>query len=215
MKFGDIFKLGLTLMIYAAAACVGLAFVYAGTEKTIKARAAADLEAALKDLFPAAESFDEITGTITSSSSLVSFGSEYAAKKDGAIIGVALQAAGGSYGGPIKLLVGINADGTVNRVKVLEHADTPGFGANAADPAYYVNEAKKITFTGQFENKPISDPFEPKNDVIAISGATITSRAVSLIVKTAGEAAEKWLANGPQNSASEGQNGMIANVGQK
>jgi electron transport complex protein RnfG len=194
VKPWDIIKLGLVLMIYAAAACVGLAFVYAGTKNTIEERTRADLEAALKELFPNAVDFEEITGTIQSSDARVTFESEYAAKQGGKITGAALRASGGSYGGPIKILVGVNADGTVSRVKVMEHADTPGFGANAADPAYYVNEEKKITFTGQFDGKSLDDPFEAKNDVIAISGATITSRAVASIVKATGLAAEQWLA---------------------
>jgi len=40
----------------------------------------------------------------------------------------------------------------------------------------------------------VNDPFEPKNDVIAITAATITSRAVSRIVRTAGRAASQWMA---------------------
>jgi electron transport complex protein RnfG len=194
MKFTEIFKLGLVLMIYAAAACVGLAFVYAGTEKTIKARAQADLENALRELFPGADGFEDITGSITSPDSLVGFESEYAVSRGGVLAGAALRATGGSYGGPIKVLVGVNADGTISRVKIMEHSDTPGFGANAADPNYFVDEARNITFTGQFDGKSLADPFEAKNDIVIVSGATVTSRAVSVVVKTAGTAAEQWLA---------------------
>jgi electron transport complex protein RnfG len=193
MKAWDIVKLGLVLMIYAAAACVGLAFVYTGTAKTIEERTAADLENALKELFPGADSFEEITGAIQSPDPAVSFESAYAVKKGGKLTGAAIRAVGGSYGGPIKILVGINADGTISRIKIMEHSDTPGLGANAADPGYYVNEEKKITFYGQFDGKALSDPFEAKNDVIAITASTITSRSVSVLVKTTGMAAEAWL----------------------
>jgi electron transport complex protein RnfG len=176
---------------------VGLAFVYSATQKTIAERSRTDLEAALKELFPEADGFDDISGSITSPEATVSFGSEYAVKQGGRIIGAALQSSGGSYGGVIRILVGVNAGGTISRIKIMEHSDTPGFGANAVDPSYYVNAEKKITFPGQFDGKPVGDAFEPKNDVIAISGATITSRAVSTVVKTAGRAAEEWLdANG-------------------
>jgi electron transport complex protein RnfG len=221
MKPWDIIKLGLVLMIYAAAACVGLAFVYAGTEKTIEKQVRDAQKAALKELFPGADDdgFEEITGTIPNpAGGTVTFESEYAAKQGGKIIGVVLQASGKSYGGAIKILVGVNADGTISGVKVTEHADTPGFGAYAADPNYYVNEAekippfnsfflmlvqlsantnseeKKITFTGQFNGRSLDDPLEVKKDIIAISGATITSRAVASIVKTTGLAAKQWLA---------------------
>jgi len=40
----------------------------------------------------------------------------------------------------------------------------------------------------------VGDPFEPKNDVVAITAATITSRAVADSVKAAGLAASAWLA---------------------
>ncbi|MDR2072594.1 MAG: RnfABCDGE type electron transport complex subunit G [Spirochaetaceae bacterium] len=194
MKTWDILKLGLVLMVYAAVACVGLAFVYAGTEKTIEQRERADQEAALKELFPHAERFEEIPGTIVSPDNTVSFESQWEARQGSTIIGVALQAVGGSYGGSIEILVGVNADGTISRIKIMSHSDTPGLGANAAKKGYFVNKEKRITFYDQFDGKPVSDPFEPKNDVIAITAATITSRAVSTAVKVAGTAAEQWLA---------------------
>ncbi|MDR2049847.1 MAG: FMN-binding protein [Treponema sp.] len=194
MKIRDIFKLGLVLVAYATAACVGLAFVYAGTEKTIERRNRADQEAALKEIFPAADSFEEITGAIESSDPAVVFESEWAVRQDGRLVGAALQAVGGSYGGPIKILAGISAAGKISRIKIMEHSDTPGLGANAADPSYFVNEEQELSFADQFTGKPVADPFEPKNDVAAISAATITSRAVSTAVKAAGAAAEKWLA---------------------
>jgi electron transport complex protein RnfG len=192
MKFWDILKLGLVLVAYAAAACVGLAFVYSATEKTIEQRSRADQEAALKELFPDADDFEDITGTITSSDPAVAFESEWAVRRNGVLAGAALQAVGGSYGGPIKILVGVSASGEISRIKVMEHSDTPGLGANAADPAYLVNEEQ--SFAGQFEGKPLNDPFEPKNDVMIITAATITSRAVAATVKAAGTSAERWLA---------------------
>ncbi|MDR1506585.1 MAG: FMN-binding protein [Treponema sp.] len=193
MKIWDILKLGLVLMIYAVAACTGLAFVYAGTAKTIEARNAAGLEAALKELFPEADGFEDITGAIKSPGGEVSFETEWAVRRDGKLAGVAIRSSVGSYGGPVKILAGVGVDGKISRIKVMEHTDTPGLGANAADPGYYVNEEKKITFAGQFDEKPVSDPFEPKNDVIAITAATITSRAVAVAVKTSGVAAQQWL----------------------
>ncbi len=53
-------KLGCILAVYAAVACVMLAFVYAGTSKIIASRVAADQQAALKEIFPDADSFDSV-----------------------------------------------------------------------------------------------------------------------------------------------------------
>ena len=193
MKAWDTIKLGLVLMAYAVAACVGLAFVYAKTKAEIDIQDAANLEMSIKDLFPDADSFNDLKGAITSGDSGVSFDNQYSVIRGGKIIGAAIQGSTGSYGGSIVVLTGVSADGKISRVKIMSHSDTPGLGANAGKPNYFVDKKAGITFCGQFEGKKTSDPFEPKNDVIAITAATITSRAVSKVVKAAGQAASKWL----------------------
>lgn len=187
-------KLGLVLAAYAAAACVGLAFVYTGTAEVIAERQKADLEAALKDLFPAGEDFSEISGQLKSGDGTVSFVNEYEVKAAGQVIGVAVRAVGASYGGKITVLVGTGADGKISGAKVLENKDTPGLGANAASPTYFVDRSSKTTFTGQFKGKPITDPFQVKGDVVAITASTITSKAVTGVVKACGLASGEWLA---------------------
>ncbi|MDR2534406.1 MAG: FMN-binding protein [Treponema sp.] len=176
-------KLGIVLALYATAACVGLAFVYEGTKKPIEQGAAKALDEALKELFPDADNFKEITGTIASSEQNVTFETQYAAQKGDDIVGAALEASGPSYGGPIKILVGIGGDGKITRIKILEHSDTPGLGANAT----------KESFSGQFTKKAVTDPFEAKNDVAAITASTVTTRAVANVVKIAGQAGSAWL----------------------
>ncbi|MDR3114109.1 MAG: FMN-binding protein [Treponema sp.] len=187
-------KLGIVLALYATAACVGLAFVYSATSETIAIRQQADLKVALQELFPEGDGFTDITGTISSPDAAVAFETQYAARKGTALIGAAIQASAASYGGTLKVLVGVGVDGRISRVKILEHQDTPGLGANAAAPTYYVDKGKKITFYGQFAGKSLEDPFEVKGDVVAITASTITSRAVTGAVKASGDAASLWLA---------------------
>lgn len=186
-------KLGFIMAIYATVACVSLAFVYTGTQRVIAERQKSDLEAALKELFPQGETFDEVTGTLRSPDSSVNFQNEYVIKQAGAPIGMAVRAVGASYGGPVTVLVGVGVDGKIAGVKILENKDTPGLGANAANPSYFVDRASGITFYGQFKGKALSDPFEVKGDVIAITASTITSKAVTNVVKTAGQTAGAWL----------------------
>ncbi len=192
----NMMKLGLVLAAYATAACVCLAFVYTGTKQVIAERQKANLEASLKDLFPAASSFQEADDSFASPDSSVSFANEYIAKDGDQIIGVAVRAVGASYGGPITVLVGVGNDRRIVGAKVSEHKDTPGLGANAANPAYFVDKASKTTFVGQFKGKSIDDPFEVKGDVVAITASTITSKAVTGTVKAAGRAAGEWFAKG-------------------
>jgi electron transport complex protein RnfG len=197
-------KLGLILAVYSAVACVGLAFVYAGTAKIISQRQQADLDEALKELFPDAENFKSIQG-ISSPDPAVSIEGDpenplntgaFAALKNGTIIGAALRTSRASYNGAIKIMVGVKADGNISGVKILEHNDTPGLDANAGSKTYYVDRAKGIHFYDQFNGKKASDPFTVKNDVIAITAATITSRAVAESIKAAGSAAMAWFASG-------------------
>jgi electron transport complex protein RnfG len=181
-----ILRLGLTLALFAAAACVVLAFVYQGTKKRIDAHQREDLEAALGDMFPGADAFPDITGNLESPDPSVAFEGIYEVRRGPELAGLALRVSRGSYGGPLKALVGVNAGGTIAGVRILEHQDTPGLGAKAASPSY----------TGQFAGKPASDPFEVRADVEAITASTITSQAVAGAVKAAGRAALSYLGGG-------------------
>jgi len=190
----NMLKLGIILAIYASVACVGLAFVYAGTKKVIAERQKTDLEAALNDLFPQGKGFDEVTGSLKSTEPSVTFNNVYEVKDGNGPLGVAIRAVGASYGGPVTVLVGVGANGKIAGVKVLESKDTPGLGANAANPTYFVDRTKRLTFTDQFKGKAVTDPFEVKGDVIAITASTITSKAITGIVKVCGQTGSQWLA---------------------
>ena len=189
-------KLGLVLALFAGTACASLAVVYSLTAETIAAHQQEELNAALKQIFPATDGFDIITGKLSSADPKISIGGAYAVKKSGALIGIAVQAKGPSYGGEAALLSGFSADKKVVRVVVLDLKDTPGLGANAANHAYYVDKANKTTFPGQFSGKSLSDPFQVKDDVAAITASTITSQALTAIVKASGDAAAGYLATG-------------------
>ncbi len=187
--------LGLVLALYATVACVGLAFVYTGTKKTIEGHDQKKLETALAEIFPDSDGYEKITGQINSPDSGVTFSDQYAIKKGGAVIGVAISASAGSYGGPIVMMVGVGTNGKVSGIKILQNQDTPGLGAKASSPNYYVDRKKGITFYGQFAGKAVTDPFQVKSDVAAITASTITSKAVALAVKTASQAGFSWLAS--------------------
>jgi electron transport complex protein RnfG len=195
----DTIKMVAALVIFATAACVGLAFVYEGTKPVIAERTKADLDAALKEIFPDADTFDEIEG-LSSGNPAVRFDAAYSAKKGGAVSGVAVQAVSGGFNDDITVLIGIASGGGITGVKILANTETPGLGANAAKANYYVgNKADEITFYGQFKGMRADDTIAVQKDggtVEAITAATITSRAVSLIVSEAAKAGAAWLARG-------------------
>ncbi len=84
------------------------------------------------------------------------------------------------YGGNIQITVGITADGTVSGISILSINETAGLGMKATEPAFY----------GQYEGKQ-TEKFAVSKDggegepIDAISGATITSRAVTAAVNVA------------------------------
>lgn len=200
MKRWQMIKLGLILAAYTIVGCVGLAIVYNSTSKTIAQRQEADLQAGLREAFPKATGFTP-TDTVKSSNPKVIFDAAYTADGPSGRLGIAVKVRGGSYGGLTTLIVGVSTDGTITGVKVLENKDTPGLGANAASPTYYVDKVTRTTFAGQFAGKNLTDGFVVKKDVIAITSATITSRAITGLVQAVGKAVSDVLGIG---SSSQG-----------
>jgi electron transport complex protein RnfG len=182
------FQLGLILALFAGVACAGLAVVYSLTEETIAAQQKKDLDSALKEIFAGADEFEEIPASDEEKKAR----SMYTAKKGGSLVGIAVRAAGPSYGGDAVVLSGFTPDKKIARVVILELLDTPGLGANARKPNYFVDKPNRITFPGQFAGKSIDDPFEVKADVQVITAATITSRSLTAIIKASGEAAAAY-----------------------
>ena len=84
------------------------------------------------------------------------------------------------YGGDIEVTVGITKDGTVNGVSILSISETAGLGMKATQPSFY--EQYVGVQTSQFYVSKDGGDGEP---IDAISGATITSRAVTGAVNEA------------------------------
>ena len=205
MKRWQMIKLGLILAVYTIVGCVGLAFVYNSTSKTIAQRQKADLQAGLHEVFPKATGFTP-TDKVKSANPTIVFDAAYTADGPSGSLGIAVKVHGPSYGGPTTLIVGVSTDGTITGVKVLENKDTPGLGANAASSTYYVDKATKTTFSGQFAGKKLTDGFVVKKDVIAITSATITSRSITNLVQVVGKAASDALGIGGSSPSPSSQN---------
>ncbi len=106
----------------------------------------------------------------------------FVGKFDGKPQAVAFETFGKGYGGNVGVMVGINLkDGTILGVSVTTHSETPGMGARAKDDP---------TFVAQFKGKSAEQPVKVSQDggsITALSGATITSRAVCAATTEAGE----------------------------
>ena len=91
--------------------------------------------------------------------------------------GMAITANYKGFGGAVKVMIGIDADGNITGTTVTEHAETPGLGTKAMTPEYLA----QYQGVGEIVGGHI------KNDanIDAISGATITSNAVYCSIEAA------------------------------
>jgi H+/Na+-translocating ferredoxin:NAD+ oxidoreductase subunit G len=105
---------------------------------------------------------------------------------DGKAGSVAFESSGKGFSGDIGIMVGVNiSDDSIVGVGVTTHSETPGVGSKAkSDPS----------FVAQFKDKPLVGAFQVKSDggqVDALSGATVTSRGVSVALTDAGAIYER------------------------
>ncbi|OGW83587.1 MAG: hypothetical protein A2987_02835 [Omnitrophica bacterium RIFCSPLOWO2_01_FULL_45_10] len=160
-------RFGLILGLICAAATLVLAVTYEVTKPKIEDQLKKEESAALaKVVMPGADTFTEKTLD----------GVEYLeAFKNKRLVGYCIRATGTGYSGYIRMLVGIDLSSTIKGVSILEHSETPGLGAK-------INEVRpkeeEPYFLRQFKGKQAYS-IELKKDVDAITGATISSKAVS------------------------------------
>lgn len=81
---------------------------------------------------------------------------------------------GQGYGGPFVIGIRINDDAKVHEVFPLENKETPAF-------AERVNKAR---YADQFIGKPVTDNFLVGDDIDAVTGATITTRAATEAIRS-------------------------------
>jgi Na+-translocating ferredoxin:NAD+ oxidoreductase subunit G len=97
----------------------------------------------------------------------------YTGEQGGAVSGYGIKSSVETgYAGHFSVMFGVNPDGSVNKVQVLESAETPGLGSKAGTPDFADQFNGKMP--GEFTFKVVKDG----GNVDAITGATITSRAV-------------------------------------
>jgi electron transport complex protein RnfG len=190
----EIIKPALVLFIVCAVTTVVLAGVKTLTQGTIDQRAAHELEEAKRAVLPAAASFAEIASTDVAKVKTAAKGNEYLATieavyvgKDasGAFVGsvYALKSRGYDAEG-VKLTVGMNQTGAITDIRKGDNKETPGLGTNVLEPeGAYMPQYRGKAFSSKVNLVKMA-PSQP-DDIQAVAGATITSRAVSRAVQGA------------------------------
>lgn len=112
----------------------------------------------------------------------------FTAEKDGKVVGYVVPAESKGYAGAIKMIVSVTPEGKIIDFDILESKETPGLGDNAG----------KDPFKGQFKGKKADDLEVVKdktkeNNIQAMTGATISSVAVTKGIKEAVEQVKQFV----------------------
>ena len=164
-------KFGLILALICLVATLVLALTYEVTKPKIgEQRALEEKKEALEVILPGADSFNE---------KKINDIEYFEALRGKDLIGYCVRVTGSGYGGYIRMIVGIGLSGKIEGVEVLEHYETPGLGAKIEE----VKPGEKDAwFLRQFKGKMATEVMVKEN-VDAITGATISSRAVTDAVR--------------------------------
>ena len=193
MTAKDMAKITINLIVIYVIGGLILAYVYAKASPIMFIKAKEEKEAALRTMMPDADKIEAI-GKWEPHHKHAEY---YAAEKCGEVkvisvkdektgemkeekecinpqnIGYVVEGFGKGYSSYINILVSVDKDFTVKKINILHHAETPGLG----------DEIEKDYFLKRFEGKTIDTLVvikgETADKVEAISGATISSRAVT------------------------------------
>ena len=100
----------------------------------------------------------------------------------GTALGTAVTSISNAFGGPLKVLVGFNNEGTILGYTILEHAETPGLGAKAPE---WFQKGQKGDIIGKVPGEKGLSVSKDGGEVDAITASTITSRAFLRAVNNA------------------------------
>ena len=141
-----------------------------------------ELKAAISDVLPKYNYYEEkdINGNVV-----------YIGRIDGSTqpVGIAFKVEGSGFQGNVSIMVGVDPSFTsITGIKVLEQIETPGLGtkiaedpSNKANPFWFSEQFVGVIFAPQINVVKNSSP-QNSNEIQAISGATISSKAVVRIL---------------------------------
>ena len=152
-------QLVISLFAISAICAVLLGLVNSITMGPIEVATQAKTEAAMEAVLPA-DAYEPVE--YTGGDPLVT--AVYKAGDAGYVV----QVAPSGFSGVLDVMVGVNADGTCSGVSIISHSETSGLGANAT----------KEDFRNQFVGKSNVAVTKDGGEIAALTGATITSRAV-------------------------------------
>ncbi len=180
------------LFLICLVVTVALVLTYNLTKDKIEERAMLDSENAKREVLGDMDKFEnidnidlikeEILKNDPDKGSLRLIKEAYIGIKSGQEHGYVFLVTVNGYGCEIDLMIGINMDGKITGVKVIKHSETPGLGSKATNDDF-LSQFIDITPT---ENLNVIKGQKTKpEEISAVSGATISSRAIASAVQSA------------------------------
>lgn len=163
----DFLKMTIVLFLACGLAAGSLAVVNNITKKPIAEHVQKQKDMALEAVAGGAEEFVVVTPDKV-----------WSIKRNGCNDGHVFMTQTPGYSGPISLAIGTDGTGAVTGIQVMGQSETPGLGAKIVQQ----------DFTDQFKGKNIAQLFlkkdDPRGQIDAITGATISSRAVTNAIRS-------------------------------
>lgn len=186
-------RLGIILLLISAVAAGILALSNEVTGPIIAEREREEAFGAFLELFPDAEDFVEIDEALLAEiqSTNKNVNGVLEAKSGDQTIGYAFQVSAGGYGGIVNAIAGINTDNTIAGIRIGTHSETPNLGDAIEKPSF------TDTYVGKTAEEKLVAVASPsaENEVLSISGATISSFAVLSGVNDATDAYLRYFTN--------------------
>ena len=189
----EIIRVAVTLFLIVGITALLLATVNELTHKKIDENMNAKIELAMREVFPAENyvatdrSFDEESGILAL----------YEARgEEDAVLGYCVQATASGFGGAVEIIVGVDKEGRVTKTRIVSMSETPGVGT----------QTNSDDFLSRFEGKSgvltvTKGDVKKDTEIAAVSGATVSSKAVTAGVNAAVSAVSQVI----NSSTQEGQ----------
>ena len=173
-------KLAVILFAFAAAVAVALGLVNRITHERIETFAAEKTAEAMRAVLPA-DSYSPLPDSAAAKLDLVK--EVYKAGDRGWVVMVTPS----GFGGEIEMAVGVDKSGAVTGVSIIQMSETSGLGANA----------RRESFRSQYIGKSGGVALKKQGgEIDALTGATVTSTAVTKGVNAALAAAAELMREG-------------------
>lgn len=179
----SVVKGGVTLAIIAALCTALVALTYTATADRIEANEQAWLERSLQPALSGLFFDSDVTESMVTIPPPHDLPGTDAAlvyrvyAEDAPVAALFVVSARDGYAGPIRILIGVEVDGSISGVQVLEHRETPGLGDRV--------ESGKSDWVKQFDGRSLVDPapaaWAIKRDggqFDQLTGASVTPRAI-------------------------------------